>query len=61
MDRGEIGWGAMDWIDLADDTDKWKALVNAVMNQRVSQNSRNFLSGCRIGGFSRRAQVYEFN
>jgi hypothetical protein len=31
----EIGWGGVDWIRLAQDRDKWKALVNAVMNFRV--------------------------
>jgi hypothetical protein len=33
---GEIGWGNMNWIDLAQDRDKWGALVNAVMNLRDS-------------------------
>jgi hypothetical protein len=28
----EIGWGGMDWIDLAQDRDQWKAFVNTVMN-----------------------------
>jgi hypothetical protein len=28
----EIGWGGVDWIGLAQDRDKWRALVNAVMN-----------------------------
>jgi hypothetical protein len=32
MDLREVGLGAMDWIDLAEDSDKWKALVNTVMN-----------------------------
>jgi hypothetical protein len=31
----EIGWGGMDWIDLAQDSDQWRALVNTVMNLRV--------------------------
>jgi hypothetical protein len=32
MDLGEIGRGVMDWIDLAQDRDQWRALVNTVMN-----------------------------
>jgi hypothetical protein len=32
MDVNEIGWDGMDWIDLAQDRDQWRALVNAVMN-----------------------------
>jgi hypothetical protein len=32
MDLGEIGWDGMDWIDLAQDRDQWRALVNTVMN-----------------------------
>jgi hypothetical protein len=31
----EIGWGSVDWIGLAQDRDKWRALVSAVMNPRV--------------------------
>jgi hypothetical protein len=31
----EIGWGSVDWVGLAQDRDKWRALVNAVMNLRV--------------------------
>jgi hypothetical protein len=31
----EIGWGGVDWIGLAQVRDKWRALVNAVMNLRV--------------------------
>jgi hypothetical protein len=34
MDLQELGWG-MDWIELAEDTDRWRAVVNAVMNLRV--------------------------
>jgi hypothetical protein len=36
MDLREIGWDGMDWIDLAQDRDEWRALVNAIMNHRVS-------------------------
>jgi hypothetical protein len=35
IDLGEIGWGDMDWIDVAQDRDKRRALVNTVMNLRV--------------------------
>jgi hypothetical protein len=35
MDLRKIGWGGMDWIDLAQDRDHWRALVNTVMNLRV--------------------------
>jgi hypothetical protein len=35
MDLREIGWDSMDWIELAQDRDQWRALVNTVMNLRV--------------------------
>jgi hypothetical protein len=35
IDLSEIGWGGMDWIDLAQGRDQWRALVNTVMNLRV--------------------------
>jgi hypothetical protein len=35
MDLGEIGWDGRDWIELAQDRDQWRALVNTVMNLRV--------------------------
>jgi hypothetical protein len=35
MDLREIGWGGVDWIDLAQDKDEWRALVSIEMHLRV--------------------------
>jgi hypothetical protein len=35
LDLGEVGWGDMDWIVLAQDRNRWRALVNSVLNLRV--------------------------
>jgi len=44
VDLQEVGFWGMDWIELAEVKDRWRALVNAVMNLRVLQNTRNFLT-----------------
>jgi len=43
MDRQELEWG-MDWIDLAMDRDRWRVLVNAIMNLQIPQNAGNLLT-----------------
>jgi hypothetical protein len=35
MNLGEVEWGDVDWIGLAKDRNRWRALVNSVLNQRV--------------------------
>jgi hypothetical protein len=44
MDLREIGWDGLDSIDMAQDRDQWRALVNTVMNLQVPQNFGTFLS-----------------
>jgi hypothetical protein len=57
MDLREIGWDGMGWIDLVQDGDQGRALVNTVLKLWVPQNVGKFLSNCTTGSFSRRAQL----
>jgi hypothetical protein len=51
----------MYWFDMAEENDRWRALVIKVMNLLVTQNAGKFVSRCTTGGFSRRAQPHEVN
>jgi hypothetical protein len=53
--------GLYDWIDLAQDMDRWRVLANKILNFRVPYNTEKSLSSCRTGGFSRRAQLHEIS
>jgi hypothetical protein len=47
VDLQEVGCGGMDWIWLAQDIGRWRALVNGIMNLRVPSNAWNFLTCCQ--------------
>jgi hypothetical protein len=58
MDLGEVGWGDVDWIGLTQDRDKWRALINSVLNLQVPQNAGNLLTGYTTNCLSSSAQLH---
>jgi hypothetical protein len=58
MDLGEMGWGDVDWIGLAKDRNRCRALVNSVLNLRVPLNAGRLSSGLTYSGLSSSAQFH---
>jgi hypothetical protein len=44
MDRKKVRWGAMNWINMDQERDRWWALVNVILNLSVPKSMRNFLT-----------------
>jgi hypothetical protein len=61
MHLQDVEWGDMDWIDLAQGRDRWRDLVNVVMNLRVLQSAENFLTSCEPGSFSGTTLLHAVN
>jgi hypothetical protein len=58
MDLVEVEWGDVDWIGLAQDKNRWRALVNSVLNLRVPCNAGKLSSGLTSSGVSSSAQLH---
>jgi len=50
--------GGTEWIDLAQNRDRRRAVVNVIINLRVQYNARNFLTKCKPVSFSRRTPLH---
>jgi hypothetical protein len=57
MDLGEVGWGDVGWIGLAQGKKRWRALVNSVLNLRIPYNSGKLFSGLTTDGLSNSSQL----
>jgi hypothetical protein len=58
MDLEEMGWGDVDWIGQAQDRDRWRALVNLVLNFRVPYNAGKLSSVLTTEDLSSSAQLH---
>jgi hypothetical protein len=58
MDLGEVGSGDVDWIGLAQDRNRWRAVVNSVLNLRVPWNAGKLSSGLTSSDLSSSVQLH---
>jgi hypothetical protein len=58
MDLGEVGWSDVDWIGLAQDRNRWRALVNSVLSLRATYNAGKLSSDLTSSGLSSSAQLH---
>jgi hypothetical protein len=58
MDLREVGWGDVDWIGLPQDRNRWRAVVNSVLNLRVPLNAGKLSSGLTSSGLSISVQLH---
>jgi hypothetical protein len=58
MDLVEVGWGDVDWIRLAQNRDRWRALVNSVLNRRVPEIAGKLSSVLTTRDLSSSAQLH---
>jgi hypothetical protein len=58
MDLGEVGWGDVDLIGLAQIRNRWRVLVNSVLNLQIQLNARKLSSGLTTGGLLSSARLH---
>ena len=58
MDLQEVGCRGMNWIELAQESDRWQTSVNATMNFRVPYKAGIFLTSFKPVSFSRRTLLH---
>jgi hypothetical protein len=61
MELVEVGWNDVDWIGLAQDRDRWRALVNSVLNLQVAKNAGKLSSFLRTRDLSSSAQLHRIS